>query len=168
MNHYTYRIWQSSNLRRYLSCDMNHYTHLYGNTVINANRIRSMVNLTLETRVRYPLYIVIYCKRVHYTADSLVWGSLRLDPIIIIIIIGVTGKLCPVQPSNAEAALPSATYCFNPSVVYCKRRSRPSQCNLLLTPKRVFPVHCNPGPVYKLQKCALIQEHTYIRKSLTY
>ena len=102
MNHYTYRIWQSSNLRRYLSRDMNHYTyriwkisnlhryhiratnhytHLYGNTVINANRIRSMVNLTLETRVRYPLYIVIYCKRVHYTADSLVWGSLRLAPI---------------------------------------------------------------------------------------
>ena len=42
-----------------------------------------MVNLTLETRVRYPLYIVIYCKRVHYTADSIVWGSLRLAPITI-------------------------------------------------------------------------------------
>ena len=37
----------------------------------------------LEARVRYPLYIVIYCKRVHYTADSLVWGSLRLVPTII-------------------------------------------------------------------------------------
>ena len=62
---------------------MNHYTHLYGSTVINANRIRSMVNLTLEACVRYLLYIVIYCKQVHYTADSLVWGSLRLAPIII-------------------------------------------------------------------------------------
>ena len=60
---------------------MNHYTHLYGSTVINANRIRSMVNLTLEACVRYPLYIVIYCKRVHYTTDSLVWGSFRLAPI---------------------------------------------------------------------------------------
>ena len=54
MNHYTYQIWQSSNLRR----ATNHYTHLYGSTVINANRIRSMVNLTLEACVRYPLYIV--------------------------------------------------------------------------------------------------------------
>ena len=34
----------------------------------------------LKARVRYPLYIVIYCKRVHYTADSLVWGLLRLAP----------------------------------------------------------------------------------------
>ena len=41
-----------------------------------------MVNLTLEARVRYPLYIIIYCKRVQYTADSLVWGSLRLAPIM--------------------------------------------------------------------------------------
>ena len=57
---------------------MNHYMHLYGSTVINVNRIRSMVNLTLEARVRYWLYIVIYCKQMHYTTDSLVWGSLRL------------------------------------------------------------------------------------------
>ena len=61
---------------------VNHYTHLYGSTVIKANRIRSMVNSTLEVRVKYPLYIVIYCKRVHHTTDSLVWGLLRLAPII--------------------------------------------------------------------------------------
>ena len=40
-----------------------------------------MVNLTLEACVRYPLYTVIYCKQVHYTTDSLVWGLLRLTPI---------------------------------------------------------------------------------------
>ena len=61
---------------------MNRYTHLYGSTVINANRIKSMVNLMLEACVRYPLYIVIYCKRVHYTTDSLVWGLLRFTPIL--------------------------------------------------------------------------------------
>ena len=33
-----------------------------------------MVNLMLEARVRYPLYIIIYCKQVYYTADSLVSG----------------------------------------------------------------------------------------------
>ena len=54
---------------------MDDYTHLYGlRTPYKENG--------LEVRVRYPLYIVIYCKRVHYTADSLVWGSLRLAPII--------------------------------------------------------------------------------------
>ena len=53
---------------------VNHYTHLYGSTVIKANRIRSMVNSTLEVRVRYPLYIVIYSKQVHHTTDSLVWA----------------------------------------------------------------------------------------------
>ena len=37
----------------------------------------------LEACARYPLYVIIYCKRVHYTTDSLVWGSLRLAPIII-------------------------------------------------------------------------------------
>ena len=47
--------------------------HLYGSTVINTNCIRSMVNLML--------YIVIYCKQVHYTTDSLVWGLLKLTPI---------------------------------------------------------------------------------------
>ena len=71
----------SSNLCHLLVRDMNHYTHLYESTVIKANCIRSMVNLMLEARVRYPLYIVIYCKWVHYTADSLVWGSLTLAPI---------------------------------------------------------------------------------------
>ena len=60
---------------------MNHYTHLYGSTVININRVRSMVNLTLEARVRYLLYTVIYCKQVHYTTNSLVWGLLRFTPI---------------------------------------------------------------------------------------
>ena len=40
-----------------------------------------MINLTLKARVRYLLYIAIYCKRIHYTADSLVWGLLRLTPI---------------------------------------------------------------------------------------
>ena len=53
---------------------MDDYTHLYGlRTPYKENG--------MEARVRYPLYIVIYCKRVHYTADSLVWGSLRLAPI---------------------------------------------------------------------------------------
>ena len=61
---------------------MNHYMYLYGSTVINANCIRSTVNITLEACVRYPLYIVIYCKQVHYTIDSLVWGLLRLAPFI--------------------------------------------------------------------------------------
>ena len=37
-----------------------------------------MVNLTLEACVRYPLYIIVYCKRVHFITDLLVWGSLRL------------------------------------------------------------------------------------------
>ena len=59
---------------------MSHYMHLYGSTVTNTNLIMSMVNLTLEACVRYQLYIVIYCKQVHYTADLLVWGSLRLAP----------------------------------------------------------------------------------------
>ena len=59
--------------------DKNHYTHLYGRTVIYANRIRSMVNLTLEAHVKNPLYIAIYCKRVH--TNSLVWGLIRLTPI---------------------------------------------------------------------------------------
>ena len=31
-----------------------------------------MVNLTLETRVRYPLYIVIYCKAVAIDTNLLV------------------------------------------------------------------------------------------------
>ena len=53
--------------------DMNCYMHLYGSTVIYVNRIKSMVNLTLEACVRYPLYIV--------NTSSLVWGSLRLSPI---------------------------------------------------------------------------------------
>ena len=53
--------------------DINHYMHLYGSTVIFVNRIRSMVNLTLEACVRYPLYIV--------NTSSLVWGLLRLSPI---------------------------------------------------------------------------------------
>ena len=43
-------------------CDMNHYTHLYGSTVINMNHIRSVVTLTLEAHVRYLLYIIIYYK----------------------------------------------------------------------------------------------------------
>ena len=60
---------------------MNHYTHLYESTVIDVNCIRSMINLLLEACIRYPPYIVAYCKRVHYTTDSLVWGSLRLAPI---------------------------------------------------------------------------------------
>ena len=34
-------------------------THLYGSMVIYASLIRSMVNLTLEAHVRYPLYILI-------------------------------------------------------------------------------------------------------------
>ena len=59
---------------------MNHYTHWYGSTVINTDCISSMVNLMLEARVRYLLYIVMYCERVLYTADLLVWGSLRLTP----------------------------------------------------------------------------------------
>ena len=59
---------------------MNHYTHWYGSTVINASRISSMVNLMLEARVRYLLYIIIYCERVLYTTDLLVWGLLRLTP----------------------------------------------------------------------------------------
>ena len=42
---------------------MNHYTHLYGSTVTNANHIRRMVNLMLDACVRYPLYIIIYCKQ---------------------------------------------------------------------------------------------------------
>ena len=62
INHYTYQIWQSSNLCHLLICDMNYYTHLYGSTVVNMNCIRSMVNLTLEAHVRYPFYIVICCK----------------------------------------------------------------------------------------------------------
>ena len=60
---------------------MNHYTHLYGSIVINASCIGSMVNFMLEAHVRYLLYIIIYCKRVHNSADLLVWGSLRLAPI---------------------------------------------------------------------------------------
>ena len=72
----------SSNLCCLLIHDMNHYTHLYGSTLISANHIKSKVNLTLETHVRYPLYIVIYCKQVHYTTDSLVWGSLRFTPML--------------------------------------------------------------------------------------
>ena len=31
--------------------------------------------------VNLMLYIVIYCKQVHYTTDSLVWGLLKLTPI---------------------------------------------------------------------------------------
>ena len=50
---------------------MNYYTHLYESTVINAPRIRSMVNLMLKARVRYPPYILIHCKRVHYTSVEL-------------------------------------------------------------------------------------------------
>ena len=56
--------------------------HLYGSTVISTNHVRNIVNLMLEPHVRYLLYIVIYCKRVHYNADSLMWGSLRLAPMI--------------------------------------------------------------------------------------
>ena len=41
--------------------DMNQYMRLYGSTVIS---IRSMVNLMLETHVRYLFYMVIYCKQV--------------------------------------------------------------------------------------------------------
>ena len=51
MNH---KIWQSSNLAVNLSM-----TWTITRTVINMNRIRSMVNLMLEACVRYPLYIVI-------------------------------------------------------------------------------------------------------------
>ena len=84
MNHYTYQISQSSNLRRELIRAMNHYMHLYGSTVINVNCTRSMVNLMLEAYVRHPLYIVVYRKRVHYTADSLVWDSLKLTPVAVL------------------------------------------------------------------------------------
>ena len=49
---------QSNNLCCQLIRDMNHYTHLYGSTVINVNRIRSMANLMLEAHVRYPLCII--------------------------------------------------------------------------------------------------------------
>ena len=37
---------------------MNHYMHLCGSTVINANRIRSVVNLTLGAHIMYLLYTV--------------------------------------------------------------------------------------------------------------
>ena len=44
-----------------------------------------MVNLTLKESVRYPFYIVVYRKRDHYIADLLVWGLLRLAPIMSLI-----------------------------------------------------------------------------------
>ena len=72
MNHYAY-LFGKVVIYAIIS-DMNHYTHLYGSTVIYVNCINSMVNLTLEARVRYPLYIV--------NTSLLVWGLLRLSPII--------------------------------------------------------------------------------------
>ena len=42
-----------------------------------------MVNLMLEARARYLLYIIVNCIHDHHTVDSLVWSSFRLAPITI-------------------------------------------------------------------------------------
>ena len=54
---------------------MNHYICLIW-------KCRWVVNLTLKESVRYLFYIIVCRKHDHYTSDSLVWGSLRLIPII--------------------------------------------------------------------------------------
>ena len=81
MNHYTCLIRKCSNLHHKFSHGTNHFTHFYGSTAIDANRIRRVVNLMLKESVRCLSYIVVYRKCDHYIADSLVWGLLRFAPI---------------------------------------------------------------------------------------
>ena len=60
MNHYTHLYGKAL---IYIRCDINHYMDhymdLYGSTLINANHIRSMVNLMLKAHVKYPFYVVL-------------------------------------------------------------------------------------------------------------
>ena len=50
----------------------NHCTHFYGSTVIDANHVKTMINLTLEACVSYSLYVICSLSYTYpLTADLL-------------------------------------------------------------------------------------------------
>ena len=83
MNHIT--LTHHGNTVIYIP-DTNHYTYFYRSMVINTCCIREMVNLTVLTHVRYMPYIIVYhiATCLLHADSSLVWGTLRLAPIILL------------------------------------------------------------------------------------
>ena len=79
------RAYKYCNLRRLFFRDMVDDTSIYGSAVIFAVYFTVAWSIVGINSISFPISFVIVCARLMtriYVGDSLVWGSLRLTPII--------------------------------------------------------------------------------------